>query len=75
MYPNQSGCHFNVGSVIWYGKMHIKNSFYGEIYNSLLLILQRHIQVMNFIHYEECQAVMSWIFSGNLAADTVSCLQ
>lgn len=54
--------------------MHIKNSFYKKIYNSLLLILQRYIQVMNFIHYEECQAVMSRIFSGNLAADTVSCL-
>lgn len=59
MYPNQSGCHFYVGSVSQYGKIHNeKNSFYKKIRISLLLVLHRHIQVLNFIQYKQCQAAM-----------------
>lgn len=44
----------------------LKNSFYKKTHNAFVLILQRDIQVLNFIHLEQCQA--------DLAADTVSCL-
>lgn len=46
----------------------LKNGFYKKIFQS-------YIQVLNFVHCEQCQAVMSWIFTGNMAADTVSCLR
>lgn len=63
MYPNQSRYHFNVGSVMWDVKMHIKKLLLQKNckYNSLVLILQRHIQVLNFIHYEQCQTADCYV--------------